>query len=111
MQEDFSSRNFGTDGNPNADWILEGLNIEDEQCVFSSPLSSTNHKDIGFAFGSWCGRQGGIRRLKRARRSQGNGRGYLSGLMTSTSLPTGFSVVAPMLQSLDTMIFSTMTDM
>jgi hypothetical protein len=69
MQEDFSSRSFGADGNPNTDWILEGLNIEDEQCVLSSPLSSSNLKDIGFAFGSWCGRQGGIRRLKSARRS------------------------------------------
>jgi hypothetical protein len=34
MQEDFSSRNFDADGNPNTDWILEGLNIEDEQWVF-----------------------------------------------------------------------------
>jgi hypothetical protein len=40
MQEDLSSRNYGADGNPINDWILEGLNIEDEQCVFQCCIVS-----------------------------------------------------------------------
>jgi hypothetical protein len=40
MQEDLSSRNYGADGNPITDWILEGLNIEDEQCVFQCCIVS-----------------------------------------------------------------------